>query len=203
MRYPLSMGLLTWGLAGAGALAGSAAAWRLARRPCPPWPGFLIENPYTEAVADATLLVERAGVRPGMRVLDAGCGPGRVTLAAAARVGSAGRVVALDVQARMLERLRSRLGAAGVTNVDTCRASLGDGSLAAEAFDVAILSNVLGEVPDRPAALGDLHRALRPGGVLSVTDVLPNPMYVQLARVRTLARAAGFVEDRAFAGWVG
>jgi len=185
------------------ALVFGMAAWRLARRPCPPWPGFLIENPYTAAVAGAGLLVERAGIRPGMRVLDAGCGPGRVTLAAAARVGPAARVVALDVQARMLERLQRRIDDAGVTNVDTRHASLGDGSLAAEAFDAAILANVLGEVPDRPAALRDLHRALRPGGVLSVTDVFPNPMYVRLTRVRTLARAAGFAEDLVFAGWVG
>jgi len=195
------MGLLGWAAASAGVLAISAAAWRLARRPCPSWPGFLIENRYTDAVAGARLLVERAGIEPGMHVLDAGCGPGRVTLPAAARVGPGGRVVALDVQARMLERLRHRLDAAGVTNVDGRRTSLGDGALDTDAFDVAILADVLGEVPDQPAALRDLHRALRPGGVLSVTDVLPNPMYVSLPCVRALARAAGFVEDRTFVGW--
>jgi len=192
---------LAWSGLAAGALVTVAALWRLARRPCPAWPGVLIENPYTDAVAGARLLVERAGIQPGMRVLDAGCGPGRLTLEAAARVGPSGRVVALDVQTRMLDRLRRRLDARGVTNVDARLGSLGDGSLDAGGFDAALLADVLGEVPDRAAALADLHRALRPGGVLSVTDILPNPMYVPLRRVRTLARAAGFEEDGAFVGW--
>jgi len=203
LRYPVSMRWLAWSGLTAGALVAMAALWRLARRPCPPWPGFLIENPYTDVVAGAARLVERAGIAAGMRVLDAGCGPGRVTIEAAARVGPAGRVVALDVQARMLDRLRRRVAAAGVANVDARRGSLGDGTLPADLFDIAMLADVLGEVPDPSAALRDLHRALRPGGVLSVTDVLPNPMYVSLARVRTLARRAGFVEDRAFVGWTG
>lgn len=197
------MGLLAWAATATGALAACVLAWRLARRPCPPWPGFLIENPYTDRVAGAARLVERAGIQQGMRVLDAGCGPGRVTLEAAARVGPNGRVVALDVQARMLERLRRRLDARGVVNVDRRHASLGDGALDTDAFDIAILTDVLGEVPDRSAALHDLYRALRPGGVLSVTDVLPNPMYVPLGHVRALASAAGFVEDRVFVGWTG
>ena len=168
--------------------------------PCPPWPGFLIENPYTDLVAGAARQIERAGVAPGLRLLDAGCGPGRVTLAAAARVGPSGRVVALDLQPRMLAKLERRLAAGGVGNVETRQGALGDGTLPADAFDVAIASAVLGEVHDRPAALADLYRVLRPGGVLSITDVLPNPVYLPLARVRALARAAGFKEARVFDG---
>ncbi len=181
-------------------LAVAGLAWRALAPPCPPWPGFLIENPYTDLVAGAERQIARAGIEPGMRVLDAGCGPGRVTLAAAAHVGPSGRVVGVDLQPRMLAKLERRLAAGGVRNVEARRARLGDGTLPADAFDVAIASAVLGEVRDKRAAFADLHRALRPGGVLSITDVLPNPVYLPLARARVLGRAAGFEEARVFDG---
>jgi ubiquinone/menaquinone biosynthesis C-methylase UbiE len=176
--------------------------WRRERWPCPPWLVPLLENPYVETVAGAALLLDRAGVGPGMRVLDAGSGPGRLTLPAADRVGTAGRVLAVDLEPRMLERLRERLAARGLRNVETLEAALGDGRLPAGAFDVAFLVTVLGEIGDAPAALREIHRALRPGGRLSVTEVLPDPHYQTVGRVRALAAAAGFAEERYFAGAV-
>jgi ubiquinone/menaquinone biosynthesis C-methylase UbiE len=162
----------------------------------------LLENPYFQAVAGAQLLLDRAGVGGGMQVLDAGCGPGRVTLPAAARVGPKGLVVALDLQASMLERLRARLATARVTNVETLAAGLGDGRLDQARFDVALLVTVLGEIPDKRAALAEIRRALRPGGVLSVTEVLPDPHYQSVTRVRALAAEAGLVEAALHQGWL-
>jgi ubiquinone/menaquinone biosynthesis C-methylase UbiE len=178
-----------------------ALAWRWAKWPCPSWLVPLLENPYFETVAGAALLLERAGVGPGMCVLDAGCGPGRVTLPAAARVGPSGHVVALDLQPRMLQKLRTRLDDRGVTNVQLVGGGLGEDRLGSDRFDVALLVTVLGEVPDKGAALREICRALRPGGVLSITEVLPDPHYVRLARVRRLAVEAGLVESALHRGW--
>ncbi|HME72760.1 MAG TPA: class I SAM-dependent methyltransferase [Myxococcota bacterium] len=176
--------------------------WRWSRWPCPAWLVPLLENPYFEAVAGAKTVLERAGVRFGMRVLDAGCGPGRLTLPAAARVGPSGRVVALDIQAAMLEKLKSRVATQGLANVEFFRAGLGDGKLPASEFDVALLVTVLGEIPDQIAALRELHRSLRPGGVLSVTEVLPDPHYQTVAHVRQLAAEVGFHESQIIRGWL-
>jgi ubiquinone/menaquinone biosynthesis C-methylase UbiE len=90
----------------------------------------------------------------------------------------------------------------GLANVEIVRARLGEGALPAEAFDVALLVTVLGEIPLRLTALREIHRALRPGGVLSVTEVLPDPHYQPLARVRALAREAGFRERALASGWL-
>ena len=177
-------------------------AWRWARWPCPAWLVPLLENPYFDAVAGAATLLERAGVRPGMRVLDAGCGPGRVTVPAAVRVGGAGAVVALDIQPEMLARLRERLAAQRLTNVEVVQAGLGEGKLPESAFDVALLVTVLGEISDPPAALREIYRALRPGGVLSISEVLPDPHYQPVTRVRALAASAGFREVGIVRGWV-
>jgi ubiquinone/menaquinone biosynthesis C-methylase UbiE len=183
-------------------LVGINLVWRRARWPCPAWLVPALENPYFEAVAGASTLFERAGVEPGMSVLDAGCGPGRVTLPLSARVGPGGRVVALDLQADMIEKVRARVQSAGITNVELVHAGLGEGRLPAEAFDVALLVTVLGEIPEPVPALQEILRALRPGGLLSITEVLPDPHYQPVSRVRAFAAELGLLEEQMFPGWV-
>lgn len=166
--------------------------WRWRRWPCPAWLVPLLENPYFNFIAGAEMLLERAAVAPGMAVLDAGCGPGRLTVPAARRVGQAGRVTALDVQPAMLAMLRRKLAAEQVANVEMIEGGLGEGHLPAAAFDRAFLVTVLGELPDRLAALREIFTALRPGGILSITEALPDPHYQPIGQVRRLGEAAGF-----------
>src|SRR5215204_1129295 len=121
---------------------------RQRRRPIPHPPPltFLFENPIVGAVVGPELLISRLDLAPGMRVLDAGCGPGRLTIPLAKAVGSAGRVVALDGQPAMLEKLEARLDAAGLTNVRTLSGGLGEGALDEGGFDRGVLVMVIGEV---------------------------------------------------------
>ncbi len=176
---------------------GLSVRWISRRRfvPCPWWLDWLLENPYMETVASSKVLVERAGLTPGMAVLDAGCGPGRLTIPAGRRVSPDGEVVAVDFQAEQLQRAQARAAAANVTNVRFVQAGLGEGKLTEAAFDRALLCTVLGEILDREAALVEIFRALKPGGVLSVTEVLPDPHFQGMDTLRALARGAGFAES--------
>ena len=180
-------------------------AWRVIRKhiafPCPPQFIWLLENRAMERVAGGRLLLDRAGVEAGMEVLDAGCGPGRLTLPLAERVGARGRVTAFDVQGEMLARLRARLEAKGVTNVRTLQGALGGGALPADTYDRALLVTVMGEIPDRAKALRELHDSLKPGGILSVTEVLPDPHFQSRRTVSRLAAEAGFTVVEAFGNW--
>ena len=176
-----------------------ALVWRSAAWPCPAWLVPLLENPYVEAVAGATTILERAGIRPGMRVLDAGCGPGRLTVPASMMVGPPGQTVSVDIQRRMLQMLRDRIEEKGLTNIELVLAGLGEGRLAANEFDIALLVTVLGEIPDKAAALREINQCLRPDGVLSITEV-PDPHYQGLSHVRRLVADSGFLELAIFQG---
>jgi ubiquinone/menaquinone biosynthesis C-methylase UbiE len=169
--------------------------------PHPPRLTFLFENPVVGVFVGPERLVERLALAPDMRVLDAGCGPGRLTVPLAEAVGPGGEVVALDGQREMLEKLRRRLEAGGLTNVRPLQAGLGEGMLGEGGFDRAVLAMVLGEVRDRASALGELYAALRPGGLLSITEIFGDPDYQRPATVRGEVEAAGFRLVRRFGGF--
>jgi ubiquinone/menaquinone biosynthesis C-methylase UbiE len=188
------------------ALAGLAMAAFLRQRrrpiPHPPRLTFLFENPVVGAFVGPGRLIERLELAaPGMRVLDAGCGPGRLTVPLAKAVGPGGEVVALDGQRGMLEKLAKRLEAEGVTNVRPLRAGLGEGALRERGFDRIVLAMVLGEVRDRGAAVRELYAALKPGGILSVTEIFGDPDHRRPATVRCEVEAAGFRLARRFGGF--
>lgn len=189
-------------------LVALVVAWRhVARRrplPCPVWLSPLLENPYIDTVAGSAVLLDRAKVGPGMQVLDAGCGPGRVTVPAAKRVGPAGEVVALDLQPGMLARLRERADSAQVTNIRQILGGLGRGLVEKDLFDRALLVTVLGEIPEneRSAALQEIYDSLKPGGILSITEVFPDPHYQNRTKVVQLCERKGFRLEAEYGSWL-
>ncbi|ACZ37656.1 class I SAM-dependent methyltransferase [Sphaerobacter thermophilus] len=177
-----------------GAVAAAVVWWRRQREAPAPFSArlsWVLSLPQFEH-ARADVILDRLDLRPGMRVLDAGAGTGRLTIPAARRVAPNGEVVALDIQPEMLAKLEQRAAAEGVTNIRTVQAALGDGALEPESFDRALLVAVLGETPDQLAVLRDLHAALKPGGILSVSEGFPDPHYQRADHVRALAAVAGF-----------
>ena len=163
---------------------------------------WVIDNRVIDAVSGVDTIIARLDVRTGMRVLDAGCGPGRLSIPLAHRVAPTGEVVALDLQPEMLVRVRERAAAQSVTNIRTLQASLEHGSpqfaSIKQSFDRALLVTVLGELPDAQGALLALHDLLKPDAVLSVTEMILDPDYVPQGRLATLATAVGFTIDRRF-----
>lgn len=110
------------------------------------------------------LLLEMAALAPGERVLDIACGTGLVTLPAARAVGPAGRVVATDLSARMVEVVAERAAAEGLAQVEAERRGAEDLGLDGGSFDVVLCALGLMYVPDPVAALSEFRRVLAPGG---------------------------------------
>lgn len=161
--------------------------------PCPAWLSKMIErdNPFAK-VHHAKTIIENAQVKEGMIVLDAGCGPGRVTIPAAEKVGQTGRVVAMDLQQACLIKTRGKAAEAHVQNIDYLQAGLGEGKLEEGKFDRALLVTVIGEIPKQQQAMQEVYDCLKVGGILSVTEIMTDPHYTKSKKVEDLAERVGF-----------
>jgi SAM-dependent methyltransferase len=113
------------------------------------------------------LLLDAAALQPGGRVLDIGCGAGAVTLAAAARVGSEGRAVGVDISAPLIEAATARARKAGLANAEFVRVDAQAHAFESERFD-AILSRFGVMFFENPvAAFRNLATAARPDATLA------------------------------------
>ena len=115
----------------------------------------------------AELLLDQLKLQRGQSVLDVACGPGTVTRKAALRVGPSGRVTGCDFSPAMLELARSKTVDAGAP-IEYLECSADALDVPDDSYDVATCQQGLQFFPDRPAALAEMRRVLRPGGTLGV-----------------------------------
>jgi ubiquinone/menaquinone biosynthesis C-methylase UbiE len=118
---------------------------------------------------------------------------------AAHAVQPGGEAVGIEIQPGMVKRLQSRGRILGANNLTVILGDATKPNVLPESFDVVFLAMTLGEIPDRAAALKQSFSALKRGGVLSITEMLPDPHYQSRATVKRLAEAAGF-QFRSIAG---
>lgn len=127
------------------------------------------------------LTMERAGIGPGDRVLDVGCGCGETTMAIARRVGPSGSAVGVDISAPMLERAREASRAAGIENARFELADAQTAALPEQSFDRLYSRFGVMFFGDPVAAFTNLRRALRSGAGLTFIcwrAPIENPWFV-------------------------
>ena len=180
-------------------------AWRGASRkwsiPCPAFLAWSLENPVFQRFNGTQTTLARLGLRPGQKVLEIGPGPGRLLLPAARQVLPEGEAMGIEIQPAMIKRLQAAAKRAGVTNLTAIQGDAAQAHVPAASFDVVFLCTALGEITDRTAALAQCFRALKPGGVLSITEMFGDPHYQSRQVVRRLAEGAGFHLDGVRGGW--
>ncbi|MDQ1286331.1 MAG: hypothetical protein QG663_1764 [Thermodesulfobacteriota bacterium] len=130
-------------------------------------------------------------VQEGSRIVEPGCGTGRLTIITAQRIGPRGLVVANDISPKMVEEAGKRLR--GCTNVRLTWGTIEDAKLEHASFDTVICHNVFPHFDDKAKAVSRLRSALKPTGVFVVSHFMNSAGINDLHRKTNPAVAADFL----------
>jgi ubiquinone/menaquinone biosynthesis C-methylase UbiE len=155
--------------------------------PMPEFMANLIDNPLRRKIQPPSEMPARHGIEPGMTVLEVGPGNGRYTIEAARRVGSTGKVIAVDIEPKMIERVMKRAEAEKVTNLEARTADVYHLPFYDGTFDAIYMITVISEIPEPVRAMREFYRVLSPSGTLAFSEMLTDPDY---PLAQTLVRQA-------------
>jgi ubiquinone/menaquinone biosynthesis C-methylase UbiE len=158
---------------------------------CPWWGGCFIDNPLRRLLHNPGKILG-PHVKPGMTVMDFGCGMGLFSIAMAKLVGQEGKVIAVDLQQKMLDVLAKRAGKAGMADrIETHRCEA-DAIGLAEPVDFALAFYSAHEVPDPRRLLLEIQGYLRPAGKLLVVEPIGHVTRKSFEAMLSLAEEIGF-----------
>jgi SAM-dependent methyltransferase len=145
---------------------------RMGHRVCPWWLGYVLASPLRRLLQDPAAVV-KPYVREGMTVLEPGPGMGFFTLEMARQVGASGRVVAIDIQPRMIAGLKRRLAKARLLERTEARLAPSD-SLGLQDLrgkvDFALAMAVVHEMPSSSRFFAEVAQAMKPGATLLLAE---------------------------------
>jgi ubiquinone/menaquinone biosynthesis C-methylase UbiE len=125
------------------------------------------DNPILPLVRNPYKLLKAAGLEDGYKVLEVGCGPGFFTIPAAKTVGNEGHVYAVDIHPRAVMRVEEKIRKAALKNVTPICTNASNTGLPGESVDLAFLFGLRYIAGGLENVISELHRVLKPGGILS------------------------------------
>lgn len=148
-----------------------------------------LERSSREEEERITLLVRSLGLQPGDVVADIGAGSGVISLRMSELVLPDGKVIAVDVQQEMLDRLVENCQQFGITNVEPQRGTQMSTGLKAGSVDLAILVDVYHEFEFPYEMLLDISNALKPGGRIAFVEYRKEDPTVPIKEVHKMSQA--------------
>ena len=119
-------------------------------------------------------------LRPGLRVLDLGCGPGSISVGLADAVAP-GELLGVDMEGSQIEIARAAASAGGHDNATFMTGDATDLPCEDASFDVVHCHALLNHVPDTQAALAEMRRVLRPGGMVAARELIGDSAFFEPA----------------------
>jgi ubiquinone/menaquinone biosynthesis C-methylase UbiE len=180
-------------LGGAAGLGG--ALWARANpSACPYSQRWLLDFP--KPGIGAARLREVLDPKPGERILEVGPGTGYYALPVAEWIGPDGLLEVFDLQQEMLDHTLRQAGERGISNIVPTQGDATSLPYGDDTMDAAYLVTVLGEIPDRQAALRELQRVVKPGGRIVFGEIAFDPHVVFPAALQRECEEAGLRFDR-------
>ena len=148
---------------------------------------FVLDLPGRGLLLSPTALIARLPLDPGCRALEIGAGSGHYSEAVGTKCR---RLFILDLQPEMLHKVKARLTA--TRRIDGVAANATMLPFRTAAFDLVYMVTVFGEVSRQDDMLAEIRRVLARGGVLSISEHLPDVDFVPFSRLRRLVESHGF-----------
>ena len=144
-----------------------------------------MENPLRRKINDPVRALKAAGIRPGIKVLEVGCGTGFFTIPASHLVGNEGRVHALDIHPLAIKEVSNKIQKVGLENVSLTKANAVNTELASNSFDLILLFGVIPS-PTLPLSqlLPEMYRLLKENGTMAVWTTIPFCLVKSLTKGR-------------------
>jgi len=127
----------------------------------------MYDNPLLPYFRNSHRLLKAAGLKPGQKVLEGGCGPGFFTMPAARIVGEEGVVYAVDVHPPAIERVKEKIEIEGIKNAKPILANASDTGLPDQSIDLAFIFGLRYIAGGLENVITEIHRILKPRDVLS------------------------------------
>ncbi|HUV03455.1 MAG TPA: class I SAM-dependent methyltransferase [Desulfobacteria bacterium] len=158
---------------------------------CPWWFASVLDNRVRKLLHDPKKVLGPY-IQNGQTVVDIGCGPGMFSIAMTQLVGEQGRVIAADIQEKMLERLKQKSARAGVTNITIHKAEP-DRIGISENVDFALAFYMVHEVPDKANLFREVVSILKPKSRFLVVEPKLHVSASSFDNTIKIARACGLV----------
>jgi ubiquinone/menaquinone biosynthesis C-methylase UbiE len=129
----------------------------------------VMESRFRYKFFGPTKILQGAGIQPGMKVLEVGCGTGFFTIPAGRMLGDRGQLIAMDILPTSVETVAKKVQTANLNNIRVMKGDALNTQLEKESLDEII---IFGVIPAPMLPMGELmtemHRILKPGGVMAV-----------------------------------
>lgn len=148
-----------------------------------------LERQSREREEKLSLMIKSLKLKPGDVVADIGAGSGVISLLMAEQIGPKGKVLAVDVQQKMLDRLKERCKKFGVTNVEPVKSVPKSPKLKPESVDMAIFVDVYHELEFPYEMMQEVSKSLKPGGRAVFVEYRMEDRTVPIKRVHKMTQA--------------
>lgn len=148
---------------------------------------WFLDLPLRELIMPAATVADRLPVTSDATVVEVGPGSGYYSVNIAQKISN-GRLILVDIQQEMLDKCLKKLADANIRNVQTLLSDAKTLPVGDSSADAITLTTVFGEISDRQRFLSEAHRALKTGGILSVTEHHPDPDFESAEQVIELVK---------------